>query len=156
MTGRERTKTLKTKGERTLGSIRWYHPCSDCEHFFKEFLDEEGLHKNYCVKHLRRVLPDGKTCCRFLLRLSKQGKCETYECLAHIWIGTKQVKRDEPESLLIKKGRCPNCPRTRADFWYRAYNPNYVQKYCSKRCKLEFRRFKKKSERNAQVFRNYS
>lgn len=153
MTGKGTTKTLRTRRDHSLAPIRWYHPCSDCEHFFKEFLDEEGLHKNYCVKHLRRVLPDGKTCCRFLLRLSKQGKCETYECLAHIWTGTKHVKRDEPESLLIKEARCPWCRR---EFSYREYHPNYVRKYCSKGCRWRFIRFKKKSEKNARVFRNYS
>ena len=132
------------------------HFCGECYEFKTECDDFYGFHRrNYCQKWERKVRPDkpARSCFVFRLTRSKERNTNfiTWSTLWEIQQGTYK-----PAPFVWKKGRCPNCPREQADFWFKAYTKNQTQKYCSKRCKWEFKHFKKKCKKNAQVYRNYS
>jgi hypothetical protein len=128
----------------------FYHYCRECSCFRLEWMENWELHRNHCTKWNKKVNPDKRACPYFGFPLAD--KEESRDCTS--WLRTcAQSETVQPRQFIWKMGHCPECRR---DFWYRAYHPNYVQKYCCKRHRWEFRRFKKKSEKNAQVFRNYS
>lgn len=140
----------------------YFHYCSECGRFRREWFDTEGYHRNYCLKWCRRVHPDERAWWCFTYRITrKKGKRHATKeernnsDLAHRWMG-EQAKTSGTTQFIWKKGRCPNCPREHADFWFKAYTKNQNQKFCSEWCKWQFKRFKRKCEKNAEVYRNYS
>ena len=146
MPSRAVTREYQMIGGHSLPPHWYYHYCRECSWFSLELIRDWELHRNHCTKWDKKVNPDKRACSYFGFPLFDER--ESRDCTS--WLRTcGQSEKIQPRQFIWKKGRCPNCPRTRADFWYKAYNPNYVQKYCSKRCKWEFKRFKKKCKKNA-------
>ena len=131
------------------------HFCGECAEFrtdYEDFCFHRKYYKYFCLKWGRKVRPDKPARSCFVFRSVRPKR--KFSLIQWLIMRDIQMGRIEPAPFVWKKGRCPNCPREHADFWFKAYTKNQTQKYCSKRCKREFKRFKKKSERNALVFRN--
>lgn len=148
MTSRKRAKALDMIRKTALDPIRWYHPCLDCVHFFRESRDLEGLHRNYCAKRMRHVRPSQNACTSFLLRITetRRGKRRfaiteenrSMQCMAHQMM-QDQTGTSEPLSLVEKKGRCIWCHR---EFTVYARQSDRVRQCCSKRCRTELKKYR--------------
>jgi hypothetical protein len=103
-TGRMKRQEIET----SLPPHYYYHYCSECWWFHKEYFEPEGYYRNYCGKKLRTVLPDNRACSYFTQHphffFVPQGRVPTRP---FVW----------------KRGRCHWCGR---EFPYKAYEQNYV------------------------------
>jgi hypothetical protein len=140
----------------------YFHYCFECGRFHGKWFDDEGYHRNYCLKWCKRVRPDKMAwwCFTFRIAIKKGERHVSKEKrnnsdLAHQWMGQEPKTSAKPR-FVWKKGRCPNCPLEHADFWDEAYAKNQTKKFCSERCKWEFKRFKKKCEKSGRVYRDHT
>jgi len=130
--------------ETALLPHHFWHCCSECAWFSKEWpWDNRGL-KKYCGKWDRKVRPERRAWSCFITRR----KPAKDEMPLWYWLelqnGTTDVIRP-----VWKKGRCHWCAR---EFWYKTWDPKIEKRFHSKWCRRKYNRFWRKQSSPLDVY----
>jgi hypothetical protein len=123
--------------ETSLLPHHWWHCCSECEWFCKEWPWDNRDLKNYCSKWDRTVRPDRRAWSCFLTpHKPVKGEMPMWDR----WLEL-QKERTEVIQPIWKKGRCHWCAK---EFWYKVDDPNIEKRFHSKWCRRKSNRFWRK------------